>query len=205
MYRIIKKISGAIILATFTTISSCNLEDFNLDKLSDQQDMVATIFAPLGYGTFEIEDLVTVSLPDNFPVPSDSLALKPILMNKEGTTFRNEAIDSVYLVSVINNDTPVEMDYDLNFISASTGLPIGKTFHSGTIPAGAKNFRVQFDLGPVDQDNLMDSSDIKISANLASPDNAVQLLYKAVKNTFFTIKISFYAPANLWEISKSNL
>ncbi len=202
MNRITKYISGLVLIAFVTTIHSCNLEDFNLDELTERQGLVPTIFAPLCYGTFEVEDLITVPVPDLFPIPSDSLPVLPILLKKTGLNFRNNALDSVYLVTHFTNDTPVNIEFDLNFISASTGFPIGQTFHSGKIPAHAKDFRIQFDLGPVDQDNLMDSSDIKLSINLSSPDAANPILYKAVKNTLFTIKISFYAPANLWKISK---
>jgi len=202
MNRTTKYISGLVLFVFVTTIFSCNLEDFNLDKLSEHHGVVPTLFAPICYGTFEVEDMITGPVADGFPIPSDSLPIVSISLKKTGANFRSNALDSVYLVTHFTNDTPVNIEFGLNFISASTGLPIGQTFHSGKIPAYAKDFRIQFNLGPVDQDNLMDSSDIKLSFNLSSPDAANPILYKEVKNTLFTIKISFYAPVYLWKISK---
>ena len=189
-------ILGLALLIAAILLFSCNLEDFNLKKLTNKEDIIPDVYAPLAYGTFKVSDLVTSPGPgDNYQIPVSGVQLSPIILSKTGTSFRNAAIDSVYLITHYTNNTPCVMSFDFSFIN-STGLTIGKIFSSGVIPAGAVDFRIQFDLGPIDQDNLMNATDIKLSIKIASPAGS-SILYKAAKNTLFTLNLSFYAPVNL--------
>lgn len=188
-------ILGLALLVAAILLFSCNLEDFNLKKLTNKEDIIPDIYAPLAYGTFKVSDLVTSPGPgDNSQIPLGGWTLNPIILSKTGTSFRNAAVDSVYLITHFTNNTPCEMSFDFSFIDA-TGLTIGNTF-SSVIPAGAPDFRIQFDFGPLDQDNLGNATDLKLSINLASPTGK-SIFYKDAKNKQFTINLSFYAPVNL--------
>jgi hypothetical protein len=190
-------ILGFVLLVAAILLFSCNLEDFNLKKLTNKEDIIPDVFAPLAYGTFKVSDLTNPGPGDNFLIPAGGFPLNPpLLLNKTGTSFRSNAIDSVYLITHFTNDTPCDMSFDLSFFDSSKNLTIGKTFPSGVIPVGAKDFQIQFGLGPTDQDNLVNSSDLKISFSIASPSGS-SILYKQIKNTFFTINLSFHAPVNL--------
>ena len=68
---------------------------------------------------------------------------------------------------------------------------------SGKIPPGAIDQKIEFPLGIDDQENLKKASDIILVFKISSPDVANPILYKAIKNTTFVVKISFYAPLNL--------
>lgn len=189
-------ILGLALLVAAILLFSCNLEDFNLKKLTNKEDIIPDIYAPLAYGTFKVSDLVTSPGPgDNSQIPLGGWTLNPIILSKTGTSFRNAAVDSVYLITHFTNNTPCEMSFDFSFIDA-TGLTIGNTFSSGVIPADVTDFRIQFDLGPLDQDNLGNATDLKLSINLASPTGK-SIFYKDAKNKQFTINLSFYAPVNL--------
>jgi len=190
-------ILGFVLLIAVVLLFSCNLEDFNLKKLTNKEDIIPDVYAPLAYGTFKVSDLVTSPGPgDNYQIPVAGIPLSPIILSKVGTSFRSAAIDSVYLITHYTNNTPCDMAFDLSFFDSLTGLTIGNTFSSGVIPAGAVDFRIQFDLGPQDQDNLTNATAIKLSIKIASPAGS-SILYKAAKNTLFTIDLSFYAPVNL--------
>ena len=96
-------ISGVVLFFAMCMIFSCNLDDFNLKKLANPDDIVPDIFAPLAYGTFKVKDLVNAgSLADNFPIPSSGLELDTVILNKKGTSFTNSAIDSVHISRIVH-------------------------------------------------------------------------------------------------------
>lgn len=198
---ILKKInSGVVLFLIAIMLFSCNLEDFNLNKLADPSDIVPNVYAPLGYGTFKVSDLVTAAVPDAFPITPGGLPLVPVVISKSGTSFRNAAVDSVYLITHITNGTPTDMEFVLSFLSTPAGPAIGKTFSSGVVSAGAKDYLVQFALGPLDRDNLMNSTDIGLNFTLTSTTGTIT--YGATKTKSFIIWISFYAPVKIWELTK---
>lgn len=199
MTTITRFISGVALFIAAIVLFSCNLDDFNLKKLANPTDIVPDVYAPLAYGTFKVDDLVTAPILDTTPIPVGGLVLDPLVVSKNGTSFRTAAIDSIYLVIHVTNDTPVETKFELSFFDSSAGVNLGIPFDSGTIPANAKDKRIQFNLGPSDQDNLMNSTDLKISFSLLSPAGST-ILYKVVKSTSITVKIGFHAPVNLWKL-----
>lgn len=190
-------ISGIVLFSAALMMFSCNLEDFNLNKLSKTNDIVPDVFAPFAYGTFKVSDLVpTPAPPDNAQIPTIGINLDPVIISKLGTSFSSAAIDSVYLITHFTNDTPCDVEFELSFVTAS-GIQIGKSFPSGIIAAGAKDFRIPlFGLSPVDQNNLEQATDIKLSFKLLPPTTG-NITYGAVKSKQFSVKISFYAPVNL--------
>lgn len=199
MTTITRFFSGIALFIAAIILFSCNLDDFNLKKLANPTDIVPDIYAPLGYGTFKVDDLVTAPILDSTPIPAGGLVLDPLVVSKNGTSFRTAAIDSVYLIIHLTNDTPAEAKFELSFFDSSAGVTLGIPFDSGIIPANTKDKRIQFNLGPNDQDNLMNSTDLKISFSLSSPVGS-NILYKVVKSTSITVKIGFHAPVNLWKL-----
>ena len=190
-------ISGIVLFFVAIMLFSCNLEDFNLKKLANPDDIIPDVFAQLAYGTFKVKDLVTTPVPDNFPITSLGLPLDPVIVSKAGTSFRTSAVDSVYLITHFTNTTPVDIEFTLSFVDKSSGSQLGKSYTSVKILPGAVDQKIQFNLGPIEQDNLQKATDIKMSYKISSPDGANPKMYGLVKNTLFTIKISFYAPVNL--------
>lgn len=191
-------ISGIVLFSAALMMFSCNLEDFNLNKLSKTNDIVPDVFAPLAYGIFKVSDLAPVPAPlDNAQIPAFGINLDPLIISKLGTTFSSAAIDSVYLITHFTNETPCDVEFELSFVTAS-GIQIGKSFPSEKIAAGAKDFPILplFGLGLADQNNLEQATDIKLSFKLLPP-TTVNITYGAVKSKQFSVKISFYAPVNL--------
>ena len=190
-------ILGFALLIAAILLFSCNLEDFNLKKLTNKEDIIPKVYAPLAYGKFKVSDLVTSPPKDNSSIPAVlGLDLNPITLNKTGTSFRSAAIDTVFLITHFTNNTPCDMSFILSFYDSKTNFKIGKTFPSGVIPADTIDFPIQFNLDPTDQDNLGNATDLKLSINLASPTGK-SIFYKDAKNKPFTINLSFYAPVNL--------
>jgi len=191
-------VSGVVLFFAVSIIFSCNFDDFNLKKLANPDDIIPDIFAPLAYGTFIVKDLVTAgSLADNFSIPASGLELDSVILNKKGTTFTSSAIDSVYLITHLTNNTPVDIEFNMSFADTLTGISFGKVFMSGKIPPGAIDQKIQFPLGIADQEDLKKASDIILVFKISSPDVANPVIYKVLNNTTFAVKISFYAPLNL--------
>ena len=194
-------ISGIVLFLALIMLFSCNLEDFNMNKLSKTNEIIPDFFAPFAYGTFKVSDLAPTPAPaDNFPIPVIGINLDPVIISKSGTSFSSAAIDSVYLITHFTNEIPCEVEFELSFVTAS-GIQIGKSFPSGKIAAGAKDFPILplFGLGPVDQNNLEQAADIKLSFKLFPPTTG-NITYGAVKSKQFSVKISFYAPVNLQKL-----
>ena len=203
MKRIKRFTSGVVLFSVTIILFSCNLEDFNLKKLADPTYIAPDLFAPLAYGTFKMEDLVSASIPDSYTLPSapTGITLDPFHMDKTGTSFRSSAIDSVYLITHFTNDTPADMEFQLSFFDKTTGALLGGPYNSGMIPAGAKDFLCEIiRLGPTDQDNLVNSDDIRLYFKLFSPATGAPVSYGSAKLKYFTIEIAFHAPVQLWKL-----
>lgn len=192
--------TGIVLFILAVMLFSCNLEDFNMNKLADPVDIVPEVYAPLAYGTFKVDDLITAIIPDTFQIPLSGLALDLIAIDKTGTSFRNAAIDSIFLILHITNESPVDIQLTLGFLSSNTGPAIGKTFTSVPVPAGSKDYRIQFDLGPTDQDNLTNSTYIGLDITLISPISGTHT-FGEVKSKSVTVKIAAYAPVHLWKLT----
>lgn len=193
-------ISGFVLLFASIVLFSCNLEDFNLNKLSKTNNLIPDVFAPFAYGTFKVSDLAPTPAPlDNDQIPASGINLDPIIISKVGTSFSSVAIDSVYLITHFTNETLCDMEFELSFVTAS-GIQIGKSYNSGIITSGAKDFRIPFfDLGRVDQNNLAKATDIKLSFKLF-PSILGNTTYGLVKSKQFSVKLSFYAPVDLQKL-----
>ncbi|NEW84312.1 MAG: hypothetical protein GZ094_18365 [Mariniphaga sp.] len=193
-------ISGFIFLFASIVFFSCNLEDFNLNKLSKTNNLIPDVFAPLAYGTFKVSDLAPVFKPDDYvPITVSGMDLSPAIISKLGTTFNSAAIDKIYLITQFTNNTLCDLDFDLSFADAS-GIQSGQSY-PGMIPAGAMNEKIIFPLDRLDQDNLQNAISVKFSFKIKLPSNAANpILYGAVKSQSFTIKISFHAPVELQKL-----
>ena len=199
MTKIQRLISCVLIPIISTMFFSCNLDDFKLNELAKPVDIVPEVYAPIAYGTFRVKDMLVVPIPDSTPIPTGGLTLTPFIMGKTGVTFSSIAIDSVYLQNHFTNDTPINMEFSYNFYDDFTGLPIGQTYSSGIIPPGVKDTLIQFSLGRTDQNNLLQASNIFLRFR-PSYEGATPILFGKVKNTYFSIKIAFYAPAHIWKL-----
>jgi hypothetical protein len=171
-----------------------------MNKLSKTNEIIPDFFAPFAYGTFKVSDLAPTPAPfDNVPIPVIGINLNPVIISKSGTSFSSAAIDSVYLITHFSNETMCEMEFELSFVTA-TGIQIGKSFSSERIEGDAEDLRIPlFGLGLVDQNNLQQATDIKLSFKLISPITG-NIVYGAVKSKQFSVKISFYAPVNLQKL-----
>ncbi len=192
-------LSAIALFACSLLLFSCNMEDFDMSKLAKPDDIIPVIYAPLANGTYKVSKLTT-SLP-GVPVPSEGFTLDPVVISKTGTTFRSLAIDSIYLVTYFTNNSLCDMEFELSFIGSPNKTKLN-TFKSDKIPAGKKEFRVQFNLGPNEQANLQKAYDIELKFILIPPPG-VTVKFADLINSDFTVMIYFYAPANIFKLAST--
>jgi len=183
---------------TAISLISCNLEDFNLKKLANPNDIVPNLFAPFLYGTYDVKDLNAFPPPANFQIqPGDSLILDPLVLDKKTTSFNIAGIDSIYLITHVTNNTVFDMEFIMSFVS-KTGATLGVPFFSGIIPKGEPEYLIpKFPMGPSDQNNLENATYIKLSFKLRLPQNtSTPFTYGAISSNSFSFNMSFYAPVN---------
>lgn len=193
-------LTGVLIFLAMLTQYACHLSDFDLNKLANQKDINPMISAPLAHGKFTVSKFVSTIIAPTDPIPTTGLPLDPLILNKTGLLFKTSAIDSVYLVTRVTTPPATEMEFDLRFFNTTTGATVGRIFNSAIIPADTTDFPVQFILNPTDQENLANATEMILNFRLLSPSGTT-VLYKAVSNTSFEIKMSFYAPLNLWKLT----
>ncbi len=200
---------GILVIVLAATLSSCNLEDFDFDKLTEPKDLTPTLYAPLAYGTYLVDNLVNITLPDHDPVTAPVLTLDSIVYDLGGTNYRYTAVDSAYLVVNLTNGTPMKFHYRFAFVDQPSGTILGQTFDSGIIQSGkadatgavteplaAKNI---FKLGPTDLDNLDAADSFVIWTELEQPDSGT-VTVKNLNDSEFKVQLYFYAPVDLTKL-----
>jgi len=188
---------------------SCHLEDFNLDKLADANDIKPVAYAPAAYGTYKVGDILFTNYADDDTVKVPELDLDPIIYDKTGVTFSSPAIDSVYMVVHFTNGTPMKMQVLFKFIDLNSGTAYGKIFNSGVMQAGKMDAtgkviesvttRVEFPMNSSDLNNFNQANGIEFEVKLFQPDSG-SVVYKNLRESLFKVQISFRAPVSLWKL-----
>lgn len=201
---------GTLLTSIAVILFSCNLDDFDLDKLADPDDLTPKIYAPLAYGSYKVDDFVNISLPDNAPVTDPVVQLDPVVYDYTGTSIRTSAVDSVYLMVTLTNGTPMKLRYKFSFIDKQSGYVYGKIYDSGLIDAGKTDAtgkvteptiaKKEYRLGPVDLDNIESANAMKLTVELEQPDSGT-VIVKNLEESGFKVQISFYSPV---KVSKLN-
>ena len=191
-----KFLRGSLILiAMAVAFQSCNLDDFELDRLTDPTGLKPLVFAPLAYGTYPVSDFITLSGVPTNPVPA-SVVLNPIVYDVQSVRFYHAAVDSVDLIITFTNQMPVEVTY--NMASTYMGIQLGKIYSSGVIGAGETNVTT-FKLGAADIQNIDDSDQLLFSALLTVPAGAT-VTEANLLSSDFKVQISVKGPVDLMKI-----
>ena len=164
---------------------ACNLDDFELDRLTDPTDLKPELFAPIASGNYSVKNFVSLSGNSSAAVPA-LVALTPISYDINGIQFSDAAVDSVTLLVTMNNQTPMELSYTIT--STYLGLQMGKSYTSGVIAPGAKVTN-EFGLSRTDMENIDLSTRLLISALLAVPSGGT-VTEQQLLNSDFGIQVS---------------
>jgi len=192
--------SGVVVLIAAITMFSCDSDHFDMTRLASAKDLNPIVSAPLGYGTFKIDELNTGLLVATTPIPATGMRLDSVMLNKTGLSFRSSAIDSVFVVTHFTNNTSVDIEYAISFVDRTTGSQLGTGSSPEIVPAGAVDHKMVFKLDLAGQNSLQSASDIRLDFRLIGPATTT-INYGAVRLKTIAVKISFYAPVSLWKLT----
>jgi hypothetical protein len=182
---------------------SCNLSDFNLDKLTDPSGLNPVLYRPFSSGSYVVNDYTTFTWSGNTIVTADPLNFKPILYPLNGITLNTKGIDSMVVIVKTVNETPMKYRYTITFNgtvldSGTTLLNEAATDSQGNVTVASKD-SIEYKLNPADINNLATATQVDLNISLHQPGTA-PVVANALKFAQISMKIGFRAPINLFKL-----
>ena len=191
-----------LLMAQAFFLVSCNLSDFQFDRISKLADINPVVFRPVSRGTYMIKDYFTITGLGNTPVTKDTLKLNKIYYPLESLKFNTSGVDSMVIIIKTVNETPMKYRYVLSF--ATTNLDSGsKLLGAATMTSQGdvmdySNDSIEYKLDVKAIKNLGMASKIDLSISLFQPGKGT--VYAAVlRNSQISFYIGFRAPINLFK------
>lgn len=189
-------------LITFLFVS-CDLSDFELDRLADPSGLNPVIYRPFSSGSYVVNDYTNFTWTGNTIVPVDPLNFKLIPYPLNGITLNTNGIDSMVVIVKTVNETPMKYRYNISFNgttldSGATLLNAASTDSQGNVIAFSKD-SIEYKLNPADIKNLATASQVDLNISLHQPGTA-PVVANALKYSLISFKIGFRAPINLFKI-----
>jgi len=182
LIRILRFLIIAILL------NSCNLDDFDMNKLSFT-DMRPKVYTPLAYGTFNVSDYFSPIGSDADIINVAEIDLKAIDWDKGTLSFKTNALDSVFVVATITNNTPMKMRVRLDFMDYASKTIQGDPLESGEILPGTVLIDKKFPLDANDLSVIKNTDGLRCTVSLFPSGNAVTV--KDLKESKFSIQVNF--------------
>ena len=187
------------------SMTSCNLNDFQLNKFAKITELSPMIYRPFTTGVYPAKDYATFPETAFMPVLEDSLVYKPISYPLNGMTFNTTGTDSMVVIIKTINETPMKYRYSLSF----NGTILDSRTKSKFLNAAAINSQgdvmstsadsLEYFLKPADVKNLGAATQIDMAITLYQPDKGTVVAH-VLKTSQITFKIGFRAPLNLLNV-----
>jgi hypothetical protein len=182
---------------------SCNLSDFETDRLIEPTDLKPVVYLPVAYGTYLVKDFATIPQTGNTVVtqPQINFDSYPIPYDLKGVSFSAQAIDTMVIIVKTVNATPMKLQYKLSYpgtMMDSGILPSAKLNNNGDVLEAATD-STEFGLTAVEVKALGSSPVMDLYISLFQPDTGV-VLANVLKSSQVSIKIGFRFPVNLVKI-----
>jgi hypothetical protein len=193
---------GTIILF----VISCDLSDFQFDKLAKSADLNPVVYRPVSYGKYTVKDYTNVPGTGNALVTLDSLKFKTISYPLDSMAFNTAGTDSMVLIIKTINETTMRYRYKLSYKDGANKSII---LDSGAKLLNPATLDAQGDLVAT-KDSLeykLDSSAVAVLGAATQFDLSITL-YKPIKGTVeanalrnaqITFYIGFRAPINVFK------
>ena len=183
-------------------IISCNLSDFQTDKLTQPTGLNPVIYRPVSSGSYAVKDYTVFPWTGNTPVTVDSLNFKTISYPLNGMTFNTTGTDSMVVIVKTVNETPMKYRYRLSF--KGTTMDSGRKFLNEA-PIDQQGFvveassdSIEYKLNSNDVKNLGLATQIDLTITLFQPAKGT-VLANILKSSQVSFLIGFRAPVNLFK------
>jgi hypothetical protein len=193
---------GTIILF----VISCDLSDFQLDKLSKSADLNPVVYRPVSYGKYTVQDYTTVPGTGKAPVTLDSLKFKTISYPLDSMAFNTTGTDSMVIIIKTINETTMRYRYKLSYkdelnksIVMDSGIKLlnPATFDEQGDMVGTKD-SIEYKLDSKAVAILGAAKQFDLSITLYKPINGT-VEANVLRNAQITFYIGFRAPINVFK------
>lgn len=194
----------SILGVSLALLFSCDLSDFELDRLTEPSGLDPVLYLPLSSGSYTVEDYVNpFPWTGTTPVTEDPLNFNPIPYPLNGLTFNTSGIDSMIVIVKTVNQTPMKYSYSLSFNGTTIGpgttlLNEAATDAQGNVTAASRD-SLEFKLNNADIRNLATASQVDMTVTLHQPGTA-PVVANALRFSQISFKIGFRAPVNLFKL-----
>ena len=190
-------------LAMASLLGSCDLSDFQLDRLAKTDELSPVFYRPVSIGNYVVKDYAIVPGSGNTPVTVDSLLFKMIEYPLDSLTLNTTGTDSMVVIIKTVNETPMKLRYSLSF--AGTTLDSGSKLLSaatinkqGDVIASSRD-SLEYQLNSVDVKNLGTATQMDLSIKLFQPKEG-PVLANVLKTSSITFYIGFRARINHFKV-----
>jgi hypothetical protein len=189
--------------ALLLLFGSCNLSDFQINKLAQPTGLNPVLYRPFSAGSYAVSDYTIFPWAGNTPVTVDSLNFKPIVYPLNGMTFNTSGTDSMVVIIKTVNETPMKYRYRMSLNgtiidSGRKALAEATIDQQGFVIEASKD-SLEFKLNSNDVKNLGSATQLSLSITLYQPDKGT-VLANVLKTSQVSFKIGFRAPINLFKL-----
>jgi len=197
--HIISGFLGALLIFLY----SCNLSDFETDRLIEPTDLKPVVYLPVAYGTYPVKDFASVPQTGNTVItqPRIDFIPFPIPYDLKGLSFSAQAIDTMVIIVKTVNETPMKLQYKLSYpgtMMDSGILQSAKLNNNGDVLEAATD-SIEFGLTAAEVKVLGSAPVLDLSVSLFQPDTGV-VLANVLKSSQVSLKIGIRVPVNLVKI-----
>lgn len=182
---------------------SCNLSDFETERLIEPTDLKPVIYLPVAYGTYPVKDYAVISQTGNTIVPQPQIDFipSPIPYDLKGLSFSTQAIDTMVVIVKTVNETPMKLQYNLSFTGTSMNsgkLQSAKLNSNGDVLEAARD-SLEFGLNAAEIKMLGTAPVMGLAISLFQPDTG-DVVANVLKSSQVSFKIGVRVPVNLVKI-----
>ena len=187
-------------------LMSCNLSDFQTDKLVDPQGLTPVVYRPFASGVYEVKDYAVFPGAGNTPVTMDPINFRLIPYPLNGVLLNTSGTDSMVVIIKTINETPMKYGYTLAFSGTTIDSRAQKKFlaaasinSQGDIMEASTD-SLEFKLTATDVKNLGAATQIDLLITLNQPDKGT-VLASVLKSSRISFAIGFRARLNLFKVA----
>lgn len=182
---------------------SCNLSDFETDRLIEPTDLKPVIYLPVAYGTYPVKDFATFPQTGNTVVPQPKIDFIPfpIPYDLKGLSFSSQAVDTMVIIVKTVNETPMKLQYRLTYpgtVMDSGILQSAKLNSNGDVLEAAKD-SIEFGLSAAEVKILGTAPTMSLYISLFQPDTG-GVIANVLQSSQVSFKIGVRVPVNLVKI-----
>ena len=182
-------------------LASCNLSDFQTNKLVAPTDLNPVLYMPVASGNYLVKDYTHFPELGNMPVPEPKIDFDTIRYDMTQLNFIPIAVYSMVIIVKTVNESPMRLQYSFSFTGKTVTSPLlqgAKLNANGDVIESVKD-SIEYKLNYAEILNLGITPSIDMAVSLFQPASG-SVIAKVLKFSSISVKVGFRAPVNLVKI-----